>query len=56
MDRNAGNESLEEIREIITGLKAQADMTQSMRMTVPLSVINKLYDLWSRCEATKIPD
>jgi len=39
-------EVLSEIREIISGLKVQADMTQSMRMTVPLSIINDLFDLW----------
>lgn len=40
------NATLDELREIISGLKAQADMTQSMRMTVPVSVINDLFNLW----------
>jgi hypothetical protein len=43
-------DALEEIREIITALKAQADSTQAMRMTVPLDIINRLHNAWTDYE------
>jgi hypothetical protein len=43
------NESvLNEIGEILIGLKYQASLTQAMRITMPIVTVDKLYSLWEQ--------